>query len=330
MRCAIWIGGRAFRVEERPVPEPGPGEVRVRVHACGVCLTEVHTIDGLLGQARPPALMGHEFGGIVDSLGAGVDAPAPGTAVACAGRQGYAEYAVLPADRAFPLPPGVPVEHAALVEPIVCCATAVQNADLPMGATVLVTGAGPMGLLTLQLARRGGAARVVVSEPNPARRALALRLGADLAVDPREGDMPEAVRDLTRGRGADAAFECAGLPDPLADCLRAVAREGTVVMVGVNPRTARLELDLYDFHYRYLRLIGSYGGAGRGGFRAAVEWLGQLDLAPLISHRFDLVDAARAFDVARTGQGLKVLVGAGVSADSADSADSSPNAQHRP
>ena len=308
MRCAVWVGGRDFSIEERPLPEPGPGEVRVRVAACGVCLTDVHTVDGLLAEVQPPRLMGHEWSGVVEALGAGVAGPAVGTPVAGGGWGGFAEYLLRPASQVFPIPPGVPLEYAALLEPIECCAAAVQHADLPMGAAVLITGAGPMGLLTLQLARRGGAARVLVSEPNPARRALALRLGAERAIDPREVEVRTAVDDFTAGRGIDAAFECAGLPGPLADCLRAVTRRGTVVMVGVNPRTARLELDLYDFHYRYLKLMGVYGGPTRGGFGAMVAWLGQLDLAPRISHRFDLADIAQAFEVARTGHGMKVIV----------------------
>jgi L-iditol 2-dehydrogenase len=309
----VWTGGRDFRIEERPAPEPGPGLVRVRVHACGVCLTDVHAIDGLLRETLPPAVLGHEFAGVVDAAGPGVSEIAAGTAVACAGRGGFAEQVLLPVAQVFPVPDGVSLEEAALVEPLLCCNTAVQNAALPMGATVLVTGAGPMGLLTLQLARRGGASWAVVSEPDPARRALATRLGADAVLDPRAADVPAAVRDLTAGRGVDAAFECAGRPEPLADCLRAVVREGAVVMVGVNPRSVRLDLDLYDFHFRALRLIGSYGGAGRSGFAGASRWLGRLALAPLISHRYDLEDIAGAFEVARAGSGMKVLVGAGLS-----------------
>ena len=119
MRCAVWVGGPEFRpefrIEERPAPEPGPGQVRVRVHACGVCLTEVHTIQGLFGEPKPPQLMGHEYGGVIDALGPGVPGPEVGTPVACAGRQGYAEHAVLGVDRVYPLPAGVPVEQAALL-----------------------------------------------------------------------------------------------------------------------------------------------------------------------------------------------------------------------
>lgn len=130
MRTAIWTGGRQFVIEDRPEPHPGPGEVRVRVAACGVCLTEVHSIDGLLVHIPPPRLMGHEYGGVIDAVGEGVDGLDVGTPVACAGRTGYAEQSVLRTDQVYPLQPGVPVEHGAFLEPMLCCATAVQQARL--------------------------------------------------------------------------------------------------------------------------------------------------------------------------------------------------------
>jgi threonine dehydrogenase-like Zn-dependent dehydrogenase len=307
-RCAVWTGGRDFRIEERPLPEPGPGQVRVRVHACGVCMTEVHTIEGQFGQPTPPRVLGHEWGGVVEALGPGVSGVEVGRPVACAGQSGFSERALVAADRVFPIPPGVALEEAAFVEPLVCCVAAVQNARLAVGASVLITGAGPMGLMLVQLARRGGAARVLVSEPSQPRRELALRLGADRAVDPKAEPLAEAVGAFTGGRGVDAALETAGHPAPLNDCLGAVAEGGTVVIVGVNPADARLDLPLHRFHRRNLTLRGSYGGHGGGGFGAAVNWLGQLDLASLVSHRFELAEVAEAFDVARAGRGLKVLV----------------------
>jgi threonine dehydrogenase-like Zn-dependent dehydrogenase len=312
MRQAVWDREGGFRIEERATPEPGEGQVRIRVGACGVCMTEVHGVEGLLGEAALRQMLGHEFGGVVDAAGPGVVSPPPGTPVACAGRGGYAEQVVLGAAQVCPLPPGLPVELAAFAEPVGCCVAAVERAGLALGAAVLLTGAGPMGLLTLQLARRGGAARVLVSEPDAARRDLARRLGAAEAIDPSGTSVEEAVARCTEGRGADAAFECAGRAGALADCLGAVRPGGTVVMVGVNPAAARLELDLYPFHRREVTLIGSYGGAGRGGFRGAVSWLGQIDLAPLISHRFDLAEIERAFETARSGRCLKVLVGPGL------------------
>jgi threonine dehydrogenase-like Zn-dependent dehydrogenase len=310
MRCAVWTGGREFQVQEKPIPEPGPGEVRIGVHACGVCMTEVHTIEGYFGEPKPPRIMGHEWGGVVEEIGPGVTGVELGTAVACAGQTGFSEKVVLSADRIFPIPRGASLDDVTFVEPLVCCVAAVQNARLNVGASVLITGAGPMGLMLVQLARRGGAAHVLVSEPNPTRRALALELGADEAVDPTTSSLAEAVAAFTKGAGVDAALETAGHPVPLNDCLNNVAEGGTVVIVGVNPGTARLELPLYQFHRRNLTLRGSYGGhGGSGGFKTATAWLGQLNLQPIISHRFDLADTAEAFDVARTGRGLKVVVG---------------------
>ncbi len=308
MRCGVWVGENRFEVQERPAPAPAHGQVRVRVKACGVCLTEVHSIQGAFGPSQPPRVMGHEIGGVVDLLGPEVSGIALGAPVACAGRGGFAEYVVVPAESVFPIPANVPVEEAAFVEPVLCCSTAVQNANLPMAADVLVTGAGPMGLILLQLARRGGAARIIVSEPRSRRRELARQLGADEVIDPASVHVVARVRELTGGRGVDAAFETAGVPQPLADCVAAATQGGAIVLVGVNGRAARLEVELYDFHFRDLRLIGSYGGAGRGGIRAPAGWHGQIQVQPLISHRFGLADLGDAFAVARDGRGCKVLV----------------------
>jgi len=311
MRAAVWMGGREFRIEDRPEPEPGPGEVRVRVHACGVCLTEVHTLDGLIGNFKPPRVVGHEYGGTIEAIGPDVTGLEIGMAVACGGQGGFAEQIVIPANWAFPIPAGIPVEQAAQVEPLLCCLSAIKQSEIAPGATVLITGAGPMGLMLIQLARNAGASRVIVSELIPERRALALKLGADAAIDSRDVAVREAVTPFSEG-GVDLAFETAGHPVPLADCVGAVKEGGMIVMVGVHPATARLELDLYTFHRRNLTLRGSYGGVAGLSFEKAANSLGQIDLESLVSHRFDLVDIAEAFDIARTGRGLKVLVGAGI------------------
>jgi threonine dehydrogenase-like Zn-dependent dehydrogenase len=315
MRAAVWTGGRSFELQEQPIPDPGPGQVRVRVHACGVCLTDVHTIDGLLPQTPPPRILGHEWGGTVDAIGTGVTGLEVGLPVACRLANGFAEAAIVDADRVYPLPPGAPLDEVTFVEPLTCCMSAVQNARLVVGSTALITGAGPMGLMLLQLARRGGAARVLVSEPNPLRRELARRLGADAVVDPNADVLAEEVAELTHGKGVDAAFETAGHPVPLNDCLASVGDGGTIVMVGINSVASTFQLPLYAFHRKNLTLRGSYAINGGGGFDQAVNWLGQLDLAPIVSHRFGLAEIAEAFDVARTGRGSKVVVRIGAAAD---------------
>jgi L-iditol 2-dehydrogenase len=318
MRCAVWTGGREFRIERRASPQPGPGQVRLAVHVCGVCLTEVHGIDGSFPlRDHPPLVLGHEFGGIVDAIGPGVVGVEIGSHVIGIGSGGFSEQLVLPSGSVFTLPRGVSLERAALLEPIVACAGAVQSAGLTFGSSVLITGAGPMGLMLIQLARRGGAARVLVSEPSPERSRLALRLGADHVVDPTSTSLAETVRQLTDGKGVDAAFETVGHAGPLRECLEAVADRGTVVIVGVNAQAAPLELDLYRYHPRNLTLRWSWGPADFGDFARAVPrcvvWLEQLQLDELISHRFTLDRIAEAFEVARTRSGLKVLVLPGTS-----------------
>lgn len=307
-RSAVWTGGNDFRIEESAASEPGPGQVRVRVHACGVCMTDVHTIEGKLAPTSPPRVFGHEWGGVVDAVGPGVSGLEVGMRVAGSGQGGYAELIVAERERVYPIPSGASLDETVFVEPLACCISAVQSSHLPVGATVLVTGAGPMGLLLLLLARRAGAARVIVSEPSPSRRAVAANLGAAVAVDPTSDSLADAIAAFTNGRGVDAALESAGHPAPLADCVEAVTEGGTVVIVGVNPTSARLELPLYRFHRRNLTLRGSYGAHGSGDFRAAVNWLGELSLRPIISHRFALSDVGAAFDLARSGQALKILV----------------------
>src|SRR5439155_14318389 len=176
-RAMVWTGAKTFRLEQRSLPEPGPGQVRVAVHACGVCMTEVHSLEGYFTIREPPMVLGHEWGGVVEAVGSGVADIAIGTPVAGAGMGGYADHAVVSADRVFPLPAGVPLDEAAFVEPLACLIRAVENGPIQPGSSALVTGAGPMGLVLLQLVQRAGAG-VLVSEPAAARRELALRLGA--------------------------------------------------------------------------------------------------------------------------------------------------------
>src|SRR5437879_4350196 len=146
-RAMVWTGDKTFRLEERPLLEPGPGQVRVAVHSCGVCMTEVHSLEGYFTIRQPPMVLGHEWGGVVDAVGPGVAEVAVGTAVAGAGLGGYADHAVVAADRVFPLPAGVPLDAAAFVEPLACLIAAMERGAVQPDSAALLTGAGPMGLV---------------------------------------------------------------------------------------------------------------------------------------------------------------------------------------
>lgn len=308
MRQLVWLGGATQQVQECPIPEPGPGEVRVRVHACGVCMTEVHYAEGLfVVPMEAPAVWGHEWGGVVDAVGPGVADVAVGTAVSASSRGGFAQFVVVPAENLVVLPPDVPLDAAIFVEPLACCYASVRAAEPRSGQTALVTGAGPMGQMTAQLLRLEGV-RVLVSDPDQSCRARALELGAAAVVDPLRESLPKAVRAFAGDDGVDLAFESAGRPEPLSDCIDAVRPSGTVVMVGVNADTATIALPLWRFHRRQLTLKGVYGSGGVGTFRAVAPLLPKLKLTSMISHRFGLDQIDAAYDLARSGQRGKLVV----------------------
>jgi threonine dehydrogenase-like Zn-dependent dehydrogenase len=323
MRRLMWVGGATQELQECPTPEPGPGEVRVKVHACGVCMTEVHYADGLFPTPEPPPFVwGHEWGGTVDALGPGVSGIEVGTAVSGSSRGAFAEYLVLPAEYVVPLPPGVPLDAGIFVEPLACCYASVQAAAPRPGMKALVTGAGPMGQMMAQLTRLAGA-EVLVSDPDERCRALAAELGAAATVDPMRESLMEAVRAFAGSTGAagaplppgagdpggvDIALETAGAAPALADCIDAVRTGGTVIMVGVAPESATLPLPIWRFHRRQLRLQGVYGSNGMASFRAAAAALPKLDLTRMISHRFGLGEIDEAYALARSGQRGKLLI----------------------
>ena len=332
MRSALWLGNYDFEIQESAVPEPGPGEVLVKVHGCGICGTDLHALEGLFDLFQPPKVIGHEYSGKVVATGAEVDAVSVGDlitvmpSVSCgtcanciAGYSimeclrpmrsgGFTEYAVVPVQAAVPLPTGADLSVATLLEPLGCCVRAMDVSGLQSGDKALVIGAGPIGLMVAQLAKRSGASIVLVSEPNRARRELAMRLGADIAIDPTKESVLEVARDLSGGRGVDVCFEAAAVPAALSEGLEAVRHRGRVVMVGVHAASARLNLELYRFHRRELSIVSTWGAWGA--FDRTVNWLVTLNLRPIVSHFYGIDQIEAAFDKARSPDAIKVLVGA--------------------
>ena len=331
MRSAMWTGGHDFEIQESQPLDPGPGEIRINVHGCGVCGTDLHVVQGLLGEIEPPLILGHEYAGTIDAKGDGVDHLSVGDAVTCipAGRcemcrnclagmpdgsclfekptGGFTEQLVIPMTKVLPVPAGVDLDVATLAEPLTCCVRAMDVAQVQTGDTAVIVGAGPIGLMLLQIAIHSGISKTIVSEINPRRRQLAGRLGADVTVDPTKESLSDAVQEATNGEGVDIAFEVAAVPAALAECIELVKDRGRVVLVGAHSTTAQLAINLSSFHVRQLSLVTANGGPWT--FKRAVAWLGQLELSPIISHRFDLADTGKAFDLAKAGGLVKALVG---------------------
>jgi L-iditol 2-dehydrogenase len=328
MKVATWRGAARFTIDDVPDPAPGPGQALVAVHAAGICGTDVHATQGLFPW-KPPLVMGHEYTGVVQDVGRGVSRRLIGRTVGCEpsygcgqcadcaeGRVsqctrctrvgGFAERVVLPVACLHALPRGLDPVTAAMTEPAACCLSNLEMFPMPRGATVVVIGGGIMGLLTMVLARRRGARRLVVSDPLPERRAMAKRVGASVVVDPTREDLRERVLGLTRGRGADVVCEAVGKPALVAESLTLVRPGGVVQLVGVNPKGSTLPLDLYDVHFREIRIHGAFGRGSA--YRRALALMPKLRVKPLVTAKFPLDRIEEAFAHATAGRGVKTVI----------------------
>ena len=339
MKAVAFVGPGRLEVREVPDPDPGPEEVVLAVAYCGICGSDLHEYASQGPSLRAAGLfqpiMGHEFTGRVVSVGARVKGLTEGDPVAvhpgrpcgdcyycraglsnlCPNGSGtgyqqpgaYAEYVCVRSDQAVPLPDPSWLEPAALSEPLGVALHALNRGQLRADETVFVAGGGPIGLLTLLAARRRGAGKVIVSEPASSRRALALRLGADHAVDPAE-NAPVRAREQTDGLGADLAVECVGIAPALDDCLAATRRGGRIVVVGVfeQPYPLNLLTTLIDEH----TVIGTFGYGSELREAAGLIVSGAVDVTPLISQVVALDDVPAVFAglVADRDRQQKVLV----------------------
>jgi L-iditol 2-dehydrogenase len=330
---AVWHGTGDLRLEHRPLPTMGPGDVAVDIVGCGVCATDLHLLDGSISLYQPPKVLGHEIGGVVREVGSAVTHVKPGDAVAldtsvpcntcfhcrearpfmCPNRTsvsaGFSEINVVPASVVFRLPAGVAPETGALAEPLSCAIHAVERGGLRPADSVAIIGVGALGLLVLSVARLVGATQLIVSDLDQGRRKLAQQLGATRVIDPAAEDLPGAVLELTDGRGVDCAFEAVGTQRTLEQAFELPRQGGTLVQVSVPPTNTRPAWSAYDLFARELTIRGSYIRTTE--FRRAVDLLGTLDLSALITKRFPLHQINDAINAARAREGIRVLVGPG-------------------
>jgi L-iditol 2-dehydrogenase len=328
---AVWYGTNDLRLEDRPLQKMGPTDVVVDVVGCGVCATDLHLLDGSIALYDPPKVLGHEVGGVVRAIGDGVthvnvgDSVALDTSVACNAcfhcrearpfmcpnrtpvSAGFSEVNVVPGSVVYRLPAGVPAAMGALAEPLSCAIHAVERGSLRPADSVAIVGAGALGLLVLSVARLVGATQLIVSDLDQGRRDLARRLGATRVVDPASEDLLEVVHGLTEGRGVECAFEAVGTQRTLEQAFQLPRQGGTLVQVSVPPTSTRPAWSAYELFSRELTIRGSYIRTTE--FRRAVELLGVLDLAPLITRRFPLQQVNDAVQAARGREGIRVLVG---------------------
>lgn len=326
-RAVVIHAARDLRVEERAAGEPGPGQVRLRIRAGGICGSDLHYFqDGGFGAIRVkhPMVLGHEVAGVVESLGADVGGLAVGQAVAvnpslpCGrcrfcqeGAQqhcldmrfygsamrdphvdgGFREALVCEAAQAVPLPDGLDTTRAAFAEPLAVCLHAARQAGPLLGRRVLVTGCGPIGALAIAAARMGGAREIVATDLSDAPKQVALAMGAD-----RFHADPGALAAYAPEKGVfDVALEASGSPRALLGILPVLRPGGTIVQIGIG---GDVPVPMSVLAAKEITWRGTFRFHAE--FAMAVEALAgrRIDVAPLLTERFPIERAVEAFELA--------------------------------
>ena len=347
MTAALFYGGTDIRVQEVPTPEPGPGQVLVRVLAAGVCGSDLHGYRRPDQVLDPPRTKGHELAGEVAALGPGVAGLSvgqrvgvePAHLIGCGhcrwcrrgdtqlcpelgrvdGRQvhstGFSESSLEAAEMCYPLPDTLPIEQAAILDVYAVAVHAVHRVPVRPLDTVAVLGTGPIGLATAQVARAAGAGQVIVVGRRKAPLALARELGCDATVDSSQVELVEAVLALTAGWGADVVYETVGGQAPtFRQAFQIAARGGRVGVVGMFGSPQTVDSGLCMRKELSLHWVWSYGRwEGVPEFQIALNMLatGKIDAAPLITHHYPLDEIGAAFSAAddkRRSGAVKVLV----------------------
>jgi L-idonate 5-dehydrogenase len=332
MLAAVLHGIEDLRVEERPIPQAPPGKVVVRVRRAGICGTDVHYFqEGRCGvfAVTAPFILGHEFTGEIAALGEGVDPLSVGQRVVvnpawqcgqcdyCRSGRGnlcrrvrmlgsastkpptngaFCQYLAIGAEQCFPIGPEIDDLVAASMEPFAVALHATHRAGSVAGKRVLVTGGGPIGLLNVIVARAYGAAVIALSDPMPDRRAMALEVGADAALDPTAASFKDEIVRLS-GDGFDVMFEASGAPPAVQQAFETLRRGGTLVQIGVFS-APEIPLPVNQLMVREIQFVGSfrYGNVFEEGIRLLAA--GRVDLRPLVSRVFPLAEATQALKAA--------------------------------
>ncbi|MFC6823683.1 zinc-dependent alcohol dehydrogenase family protein [Halopelagius fulvigenes] len=338
MRTATLTDVGEIEVQERERPEPTESDVIVEIGACGVCMTDYHMYHGTFA-VDTPLVLGHESAGTVVDVGEDVtgldvgDRVAINPTVPCTncsyckrgethlcenntsiGGAGetildgaFAEYVRVPAISVEDIG-DLSFENAALAEPLACCIHGVDQVDVELGDSVAIIGAGPIGLLLMQVFRNAGASPIVVSELDPERRELAAELGADAVIDPAESDPLAAIPDAAGGP-VDVAAEAIGLVPTIEQANEVTANGGSTLIFGVPDQEATMEVNPFDIFFNEVGYRGSFSLTAED-FERAVTMLryDRIDADRLVTSRIGLDDLPSAFERMENTEGLKNVV----------------------
>ena len=335
--CKTEAGRNGIALREREPRDAGPGEIRLRIGAAGICGTDMQIYNWAPRMARRmklPRILGHEASGVVDQTGEGVTGLNPGDRVSLEShiycgicrpcRLGrahlcnattypgididgvFAEYATVPARIAWRNPPDLPHETAAMLEPFGIAVHACLEGSGVAGQSVLVNGCGPIGLMAVAVARTLGARRVIAADLNLLRLKTAGIMGADRTVNAGEENVAEAVRDVTGGEGADVGIEFSGSEAGFGAVFDSLCKGGDFRLVGAPP--AAIPVDFTWWLLKCPRMINIHGRRIWDTWQRAAELVDAVDLGPVRSHVLPLSEATEGFDLIRRGEAVKPLL----------------------
>lgn len=325
MKAAVFYGKGDIRVEtDYPMPDVKENEVLIRVKACGVCGTDVHIFGGAQGatECNPPVILGHEFSGVVEKIGAAVTRVKPGQHVtanpnisceACEQCRlgnphfcdhmaatgvnyngGFAEYCVVLEKQAFVVPDHVSFEEAAMCEPVSCCLHGIDLSEIKAGDTVMIIGGGTIGMIMLQLAQITGAVRTVLLETNERRFELAKKLGADLVLNPLKDDVSKEL-EKNGYTNIRVAIECVGRPETVQYAIQYAGKAATVMIFGLTNPDCSIPYMPFQAFKKELTIKTSFVNPNTQGRAANIITSGRLNLSDLISDRIPLHKINDAF-----------------------------------
>jgi len=323
-------------LQDIPVPEPGKNDVRIRITKSSICGTDVHiwNWDAWARKTIPvPMAIGHEFVGVIDTIGENVEDFEPGELVSgeghvvcgrcrncMAGRRNlcpntssvgvnrpgaHAEYLVIPVTNVWAANADIPLEVTSCFDPLGNATHTALSFDV-LGEDVLITGAGPIGCMAAGIAKYAGARYIVVTDINPYRLDLARKMGATLALDVRTHTIADAQKELGMKEGFDVGMEMSGSPDAFRSMLENMCHGGKIAMLGILPKT---EVDWDHIVFNGLTIKGIYGREMyETWYKMTVMIQGGLDITPVITHRYPYTKFEEAFEVMRSGQSGKVVL----------------------
>lgn len=333
MKAAVLEKPGVLKVQDIPEPETAPDQIKVKIAYAGICGTDPEIVEGRFippKLAPGPNIVGHEASGTIVEIGKDIRGnfkvgqkvamnfrSSCGACYYCTNRMEHfcemvtpntgamAEYAVYKENTVFPLPDDIPLDIGAFLEPVSVAVHTMDIAGIKVGDAVIITGAGAIGLLLLQLSIRSGASKVLVSEPIAEKRKLAKELGADVVIDPLNENLEEAAVKLTDGRGFNVCLEASGNINVANQLIYLTDSCGTIVWCAVYPADAEVGVRPFYLYSKELTirsiLVSPYS------FPRAMQMLPKLNLKPLITI-YPIDEVVQAFAALKAGKGVKVML----------------------